>query len=101
MPVIITFAVLGVVVMKSRPYRGKNKNIRPLANYLIVILVELIYLSTAFMKDPSGVLAIYGPLLVALLLLICVGYSGYAIIKDLKECYEAYQLQKEEASAAN
>ena len=58
---------------------------RPMANYIIIVLVSAILLAIAFSNQPSGMLSKYGPLLILVLLLICVVYSAIALIKDIKE----------------
>ena len=39
------------------------------------------------MNSPKGFLSLYGPFVVLGLLFICIGYSGYALVKDLKQYF--------------
>jgi hypothetical protein len=84
-PVIVLYLFLTIYLLKVGPYLGKGKNCRPLANYVIVMLVSLIYVGTDFKKDPEGPLAKYGPLAVLGLLLLCVIYSAVAMVLQLRE----------------
>lgn len=43
-PIIITYTGLGVLVMAAKPYKEKSKNYRPLANYIIIILICCIFI---------------------------------------------------------
>ena len=72
-------------MLKVRPYSGDSKNMRPMANYIIIVLVSVTLLAIAFSNQPSGMLSKYGPLIILVLLLICVIYSAIALIKDIKE----------------
>ncbi len=81
------YVLLGILVLVKRPYKGEKQNIRPFANYVIVIVVEGIFMLVNSMKNPTGLISLYGPLGILALLSICVAYSAYALIKDLKNSY--------------
>ena len=78
-----------IMVCKAQPYKGDYKNYRPIANYSIIIVNSLILMAIGFTDNSEGFLAKYGPLIILALLLVCVIYSTYALVKDLKEnCQE-------------
>ena len=81
-PIIALYVVLMIIVLKVNPYQGKRKNYRPVANYLIMIIIAGILLGIAFSADPSGALATYGPFGILILLLVSVVYSAYALIRE-------------------
>jgi peptidoglycan/LPS O-acetylase OafA/YrhL len=83
-PIAAIYAALLVLLLVAKPYKGSFKNLRPIANSIIVILVAIIFLAIAFMDDPEGLLALYGPLVVLALLFVCVVYSAYALIQDFR-----------------
>ena len=80
-PVIAIYVGLGVVLLSVRPYKGKRKNYRPVANCLIAVMISGILLGIAFSSDPSGALSEFGPLAILALLLIAIVYSIYALVK--------------------
>ena len=82
------YVLLGVIVLVKRPYKGEKQNIRPFANYVIIILIEGIFMIVNLMKNPTGIISLYGPLAILALLSICVVYSAYAVTKDLKNSYQ-------------
>lgn len=79
--IIAVSAVLGVLILKGQPYKGHRKNYRPFTNYLLVILIQLIFLIVGLARDPSSVLSLYGPLIILALLIVCLIYSVYALVK--------------------
>ena len=89
------YVLLGVLIIVKRPYKGDKQNIRPFANYVIVILIEGIYILVNLMNNPSGMISLYGPLAILGLLSICVAYSAYALIKDLKSSYQQCQRESD------
>jgi len=88
------YALLGILLVVKKPYKGEKQNYRPFANYLIVVLIQGIYMGVNFMQDPTGMLSIYGPLIVLGLLFVCVGYSAYALGKALKESCSKSEAEK-------
>lgn len=85
------YVLLGILVIVKRPYKGDKQNIRPFANYLIVVIIEGIFLLVNLTKNPTGMVALYGPLAILGLLAICVAYSAYALVKDLKSNFQSCQ----------
>lgn len=49
-----------------------------------MILVAAIYLGIGFMNDPEGMLSLYGPFIILALLFVCVVYSAYALVQDIR-----------------
>ena len=50
----------------------------------ITIIIAGIYMSIGFSGDPKGALSKYGPLVIIILLLICIIYSAYALLQELR-----------------
>jgi hypothetical protein len=89
--VLAVYLVLLIVILKAQPYVGERKNWRPVANCLIVMVIEGVYLGTGFMSNPTSMLATYGPLVILGLLAVCVVYSVYALVQELRENCSACQ----------
>jgi len=85
------YTLLGILVLVKRPYKGEIQNVRPFANYIIVIVIESIFIIVNSMKNPTGIISLYGPLAILSLLMICVAYSAYALIRDLKNSYSQWR----------
>lgn len=85
--IIAIYALMAVLVLVKQPYKGEKQNYRPFLNYIIVILVQGVYLAVNFANDPKGMLSLYGPFVVLGLLMVCVAYSAYALVKDLKQSF--------------
>lgn len=85
--ILVIYAGLGFVVVKFRPYSGKYSNTRPFANYLVVGLVSLILTANAFIDDPKSMIALYGPLIIVILLIVCIIYSAIYLILDLRKSF--------------
>jgi len=83
--VIGIYVLLGVLLLVKKPYKGDRQNYRPFANYLVVVMIQGVYLGVDLMQNPTGMLSLYGPFVVLGLLLVCVAYSAYALFKDLKQ----------------
>ena len=96
--VIGIYLILGVVILVKQPYVGERKNYRPIANCLIVIVIEGVFLGAGMSKDPKGMLSLYGPLVILGLLLVCVIYSAYALGKELKEKFDKCRGKDEKES---
>jgi len=79
------YLFIGAIILLKQPYKGDRKNYRPVANYLIAIAIQGIYMIVGFAQDPTSFLSLYGPLMVLVLLIVCVVYSAYALIQDLRE----------------
>ena len=70
-PVIVLYLALAVVLCSTRPYKGSKKNFRPMANYIIMIVIAGILLAIASSGDASGVIAEYGPLVILVFSSVC------------------------------
>ena len=46
--------------------------------------------------DPEGTLSKYGPLVIIILLLICIIYSAYALLKELRKKCKDSEIEEEE-----
>ena len=51
-PIMLFYLVLTVIVCKSSPYKGNKKNYRPVANYLIMMVIAGIIMGIATTDDP-------------------------------------------------
>lgn len=78
------YAAMGTLIVVKQPYKGDKKNYRPVANYLIAILIQLIYLIVGISNDPTSFLSLNGPMVVIVMLIVCVLYSAYALVQDLR-----------------
>lgn len=76
---------MAVLVMLTKPYKERIKNYRPLANYAITILVLGIYIGIGSSDNPESAISRYGPLVIVIFLLVCIGYSVYAWVQDLRQ----------------
>jgi hypothetical protein len=88
---IAIFLLTGIFVAVKRPYREGYHNNRVIANMIIAIIVEGIYLAyrmTDSAQQGSSKIFFYLPFIVCGLLLICVVYNSAAI------AYGIYQMIK-------
>jgi hypothetical protein len=51
-PILVIFAGLAVLLVLMNPYKGSRKNYRPMANYIITVLIAGIFLGIGFSGDP-------------------------------------------------
>lgn len=94
-PIIGVYVGMGVILLVTQPYKGSRNNYRPFANYLITILVAAIFVGIGFSGESEGFLAMYGPLVIIVLLLVCIVYSVYALVQDIRECSRSGVEQKD------
>lgn len=82
--VICVYAALGIIVIIRRPYLKLQHNTRYVTNMLIAVAIQIIYmcynLQTIENQNKSDLYNKVLPIIIAVLLLICVLYSGAAII---------------------
>ena len=90
------YLALAVVLCSTRPYKGSKKNFRPMANYIIMIVIAGILLAIASTGDASGIVAEYGPLVILVLLFVAVVYSGYALVRELCQKCDSREEQKQD-----
>jgi hypothetical protein len=79
------YLILIIIVAVKKPYAGDGKCKRPIANSLIMIAIQGIILAVNMSKDPTNMLAVYGPFAILGLLTVCLAYSIYALVQDIKQ----------------
>ncbi len=67
-----------------RPYVEPKSNYRPIANTVIMIIIECIFAYVRMTDDSQSIVAIYGPILIILLIITCIAYTGYEIVRMIK-----------------
>lgn len=95
-PILIFSIALTVLLAFIKPYKGDRKNYRPIANCLIMTLIAGIFLGIGFIGDPESALSKYGPLVILVLLLVCIIYSAYALVQDLRQKCINNEIENEE-----
>jgi CDP-diglyceride synthetase len=86
---IVLFLSQMIIIIKKKPYKGKRKWLRPVLNMINCIMIQLIYQITNFQQNPKGVISIYGPMVILCLILICLVYSIYYLVLDVREAVES------------
>lgn len=85
------FILLGVFVAIKKPYKENYQNYRVIANMSIATSIQAIYLSYSLInpEQKNSPIFFYLPLIILGLLIVCICYSGVAIVYYLyKTCTE-------------
>lgn len=81
---LIDAALLAVIVIKQ-PYIGKRKCLRPILNTSIRMAIQLLFLSNNFSSDPKSIFALFGPIIIVLLVFICILFNIYYLVQDFRD----------------
>jgi len=88
------FVILAAFILLRKPYVQSHHNYRQIANYLIAVVIEGIFLAYSFASDETknSKIFTYLPLFVCVLLIVSVGINGLAIIYSIYEsCFKKNQ----------